>query len=91
LQRFGTRAAATDAPEVTFPPDGARLSSAGATLMVKLRGGVRPFVLLSNGLPVATDVRASAVEIPHPGTGYSTLTVVDAQGQSSGVTIRMLD
>ncbi len=91
LQRFGTRAATQNAPEVTFPPDGARLTSAGETLIVKLRGGARPYVVLSNGMPVATDIRASAVEVPHPGVGYSTLTVLDAQGQSSAITIRMLD
>jgi penicillin-binding protein 1C len=38
--------------------------------------------VLADGAPVATNVRVREFEIPNPGPGYSTLVVVDADGQS---------
>ncbi|WP_050929176.1 penicillin-binding protein 1C [Aestuariivita boseongensis] len=94
LQRFSARQSGlqqANAPELTFPPDGASLSLSDAGLVVKLRGGQRPYAILSNGLPVAMNIHAQEVEMPNPGAGFSTLTVVDAQGQSARVNIRVLD
>lgn len=94
LQRFQPRQAdlvAADAPELVFPPDGAKLVLSDGGLVLKLRGGQRPYAILANGLPVASDVRAPEIALPHPGIGFSTLTVVDAQGLSNRVTIRVVE
>ena len=94
LQRFGTRqtrGAGVFGPEMTFPPDGASLALADAPLTVKLRGGEKPYSILANGLPVVTGVQTNEIELPNPGAGFSTLTVVDAQGLSNRVNIRVLE
>lgn len=94
LQRFQARhlsLSETNAPELTFPPDGATLALDGGGLVVKLRGGQRPYSVLANGLPVATGVHAHEVALPHPGAGFSTVTVVDAKGLSSRVNLRVLN
>lgn len=93
LRRFRPRdavfAAPEDVPHLIFPPDGARIETAGGPLTVKLRGGVAPFSVLANGLPVVTGQRQRAFDIPGPGAGFSTLVVIDANGQSDRVTVRL--
>jgi penicillin-binding protein 1C len=93
LQRFRPRAAVfavgVDAPQVTFPPDGARLAAVGGVLTLKLRGGVLPFSVLADGRPVATGLTRREVDIPTPGPGFSTLVVIDGNGQSDRVTVRL--
>jgi len=94
LQRFedrGTDPAAADRPVLTFPPDGAALAPGPDALTVKLRGGRAPFTLLADGLPVATGQFAREIEVPRPGPGFSALVLVDADGRSDRVTIRLLD
>ncbi|MFY9210104.1 MAG: penicillin-binding protein 1C [Aestuariivita sp.] len=94
LQRFRPRGAGivqANAPELMFPPDGAYLASDSDTVLIKLRGGVRPYSVLANGLPIATGLQTREIELPNPGAGFSTLTVVDAQGLSARVTIRIMD
>ena len=85
LQRFRGRAAvfaaAPDAPEVTFPPDGAQIDGGFDALMVKIKNGTLPLVVLANGRPVATGLRRRDVAVTGLGKGASTLTVIDAQGQ----------
>ncbi len=91
LRRFRPRdavfAAPQDTPQLTFPPNGARLALRDDPLMVKLRGGVAPFTLLADGHPVAAGMRLREFQIPSPGRGYSTLVVVDAQGRSDRVQV----
>lgn len=93
LQRFRPRAAAfeTDqtAPELLFPPENAVLETFGSALTVKLRGGVGPFSVLTNGVPVLTGQRQREFEIPNPGPGFTSLVVVDAQGQSDRASFRI--
>ena len=93
LRRFRPRDAAfsapSDAPQVIFPPEGARLAVDGDTVFLKLRGGVKPFAVLADGKPLAAGVRAREIAVPHPGAGFSTLVVVDAQGRSDRVTVRL--
>ncbi|MEO9778868.1 MAG: penicillin-binding protein 1C [Sedimentitalea sp.] len=93
LQRFRPRGArfteAPDAPKLLFPPDGAILDRAGETVTLKVRGGRAPFLVLANGQPVAKGQRRSEFDIPNPGTGYSTLVIVDGAGQSDRVTVRL--
>lgn len=99
LARFGTVAetqagiAATEpAPRIVFPPDGARvdLGASGSEitpLVLKLQGGRAPFRWLANGKPLAgIDRRRTATWLPD-GTGYSTLTVIDAAGRATSVKV----
>jgi len=93
LRRFRPRGAVfeepQDAPELTFPPDGARLAQANGPLTVKLRGGLPPFTLLADGLPVATGLHGREFDVPSPGRGFSTLVVVDRNGLSDRVSVRV--
>ncbi len=94
LRRFGarqTRNANANHPELTFPPDGSTLMLSDGPLTVKLRGGERPYSILANGLPVRSGIQSNEIELPHPGAGFSTLTVVDAKGFSNRVSIRVID
>ncbi len=80
LQHFGDpRDIATPAPSIAFPPDGAVLE--GTLLTVKVRDGRAPFIWMANGEPVARTHRQQ-IDIAAPGIGFSSLTVIDANGQS---------
>lgn len=93
LRRFGLRSTArTAAPnrlQLVFPPDGARLETAGGMVTLKLRGGRAPYSVLADGEPVATGLRTGEIELPYPGQGFSTLVVLDSAGQSDRVTVRL--
>ncbi|QFT74471.1 Penicillin-binding protein 1F [Ruegeria sp. THAF33] len=93
LQRFRPRTAVFDndpsAPDLLFPPDNSVLETFGAPLTVKLRGGVGPFSVLADGVPLLTGQRHREFEIPNPGAGFTSLVVVDAQGQSDRASIRI--
>lgn len=88
----GTRAAAEPAPEIVFPPDGARVELAtGAErlspLVLKLQGGRAPFRWLANGRPLTELSRRRTKEWLPDGRGHSTLTVIDAAGRATSVRI----
>ncbi|MBO9433857.1 penicillin-binding protein 1C [Ruegeria sp. R13_0] len=93
LQRFQPRGAAFDddpsAPDLIFPPNNSVLETDGGPMTIKLRGGVGPFSLLADGVPVLTGQRHREFEIPNPGRGYSALVVVDARGASDRVSVRI--
>lgn len=93
LRRFRARDAvfepAGDAPQLLFPPNGARLALEGQSLPLKLRGGQAPFVVLADGRPVLKGGQARELEIPSPGPGFSDLVVVDAAGRSARVAIQI--
>lgn len=93
LKRFQGRNAVfqedSDAPKLAFPPDGALLPLTDAGLVVKLRDGAPPFTLLANGAPVLTGNRLREVALPEIGKGFLTLSVIDAQGRSDRVNIRL--
>ncbi|WP_296426979.1 penicillin-binding protein 1C [Yoonia sp.] len=80
LQRFGGAAATrTLGPRIVFPPDGAVLD--GPVLTAKVSEGRGPFTWLANGRPVARTHRAQ-VDISTLGPGFSSLTVIDADGRA---------
>ena len=99
LERFvpaGTQPAAATiaepAPNIVFPPDGARVDLGAATpaaspLVLKLQGGRAPFRWLANGKPLADVVRSRTTTWQPDGTGYSTLTVIDAAGRAASVRV----
>jgi penicillin-binding protein 1C len=80
------------APQIVFPPDGARVDLAATTgaampLVLKLEGGRAPFRWLANGKPLAEAVRRRTAGWQPDGTGYSTLTVIDAAGRAASVNV----
>ena len=91
LRRFAGRDAvfepAEGAPRLVFPPAGARVPMQGGELPVKLRGGTPPFTWLANGAPVATGLRRRETMLPGLSRGFSTLSVIDAEGRADRVTI----
>ncbi|WP_264213954.1 penicillin-binding protein 1C [Leisingera thetidis] len=93
LRRFRPRqaafAAGGDAPQLIFPPDGARLALEGASLTLKLRGGTAPFLVLANGRPVLAGQRRREFSLPSPGPGFSSLVVVDGAGRSDRIDLRI--
>jgi penicillin-binding protein 1C len=101
LQRFDpardaliqTSAAVVEpAPQIVFPPDGARveLGAAGAhpsPLVLKLQGGRAPFRWLANGKPLDGNARRRTATWQPDGAGHSVLTVIDAAGRAASVKV----
>ncbi len=78
-----------DAPELAFPPDGARIAVEGGKLVVKVRAGRPPFTWLANGVPILTRSHERSAQIEVPGPGFLSLAVIDANGQSARGQIRV--
>ena len=93
LQRFRSRSAAfeaaADGPTVAFPPNGAEVELLPTGLLAKVEGGTAPFTWLADGAPVALSLRDRAVMLPGLGTGFVTLSVIDAAGRSARATVRL--
>ena len=79
------------APQIIFPPEGAHVeltkTSVASPLVLKLQGGRAPFRWLANGKPLAEVVRRRTATWQPDGTGYSTLTVIDAAGRAASVKV----
>ncbi len=93
LQRFKSRSAVfeaeADAPAVAFPPDGAEVELLAAGLKVKVAGGTAPFTWLADGVPVVVGSDAREAMLAMPGAGFVTLSVIDAEGRSDRVQVRV--
>ncbi|WP_284774896.1 penicillin-binding protein 1C [Agrobacterium sp. lyk4-40-TYG-31] len=79
-------------PQIVYPPEGARIELTGQTgnlspLVLKLQGGRAPFHWLANGKPLPEPSRRRSSEWVPEGQGFSTLTVIDADGRASSVRI----
>ncbi len=86
------KAVTEPAPRIVFPPNGAHvelsdLNETASPLVLKLQGGRAPFRWLANGKPVAQPERRRTTQWQPDGTGYSTLTVIDAAGRAASVKI----
>jgi penicillin-binding protein 1C len=78
------------APEIVFPPHGARVdlaSEGDSRLVLKLQGGRAPFRWLANGRPLQDLVRRRTTSWRPDGEGFSTLTVIDAAGRAASVDV----
>ena len=81
----------SEAPEIVFPPNGARvelaLSADGSRLplVLKLNGGQAPYRWLANGVPLADTARRRTQHWTPDGSGFSELTVIDANGKADSV------
>ncbi|MEO0751556.1 MAG: penicillin-binding transpeptidase domain-containing protein, partial [Pseudomonadota bacterium] len=91
LRRFTGRNAVfeaeEDAPKLIFPPAGTRVPLDHGPLAVKLRDGTPPFTWLANGVPVVTGSHRREATVDGVQKGYSTLTVIDAEGRADRVTV----
>ena len=100
LQRYaksGTRLVkvtrGADAPEIVFPPDGARVELASAMdggklpLVLKINGGKAPYRWLANGAPLPDTSRKRTQRWMPDGPGFSQLTVIDANGKAASVNL----
>lgn len=79
------------APRIVYPPEGARVelsSQSGISpLVLKLQGGRAPFRWLANGRPLPDVSHRRSSEWHPEGQGFSTLTVIDADGRASSVEV----
>ena len=80
------------APQIVFPPQGARvdLGATGGTvspLVLKIQGGRAPFRWLANGKVLAAVERRRTTNWTPDGAGASTLTVIDAAGRATSVSV----
>ncbi|MFC3132675.1 hypothetical protein ACFOHM_06835 [Microbaculum marinum] len=89
----GGGAGADPAPAIVYPPDGARVavdtdgSGRPRPLVVKLDGGRPPFQWFANGAPIDTSQRRRDARWQPDGAGFSTVSVVDADGRAASVTV----
>ena len=93
LRRFRSREAVfrseTDPPVVSFPPSGAILRKTSDGIPLKVRAGKLPLTVLINGAPVLTGLTRRETFLPLAGTGYSRISVIDARGQGTEVSIQL--
>ncbi|KJF73194.1 penicillin-binding protein 1C [Agrobacterium arsenijevicii] len=79
------------APRIVYPPEGARVElsnqSGISPLVLKLQGGRAPFRWLANGKPLPDTSQRRNSEWRPEGQGFSTLTVIDADGRASSVRV----
>ncbi|MBH1974393.1 MAG: penicillin-binding protein 1C [Rhodobacteraceae bacterium] len=93
LQHFRSRTAAfepdQDAPAVAFPPDGAEVELLPEGLLVRVSGGHGPYTWLANGVPVAVALAGRETMLTDLGKGFTTISVIDAEGQSARSVVRL--
>ncbi|MGD0643127.1 MAG: penicillin-binding protein 1C, partial [Roseiarcus sp.] len=89
--------AATAAPplKIAFPPDGARIDlglkdgAHGETLALKALGGALPITWFVNGAPIGRpDERRQSAWRPD-GAGFARVSVIDANGASDSILVRL--
>jgi penicillin-binding protein 1C len=77
---------------IAFPPDRAELSLAELTadgLTAKAEGGALPLTWLVNGVPLSSDPGTREIALSEASAGFLKLTVIDAQGRSDRVVVRL--
>ena len=92
-ERFDRTSSGEAAPQIAYPPSGARIELSRAQgemflpLVVKLQGGRPPFRWLANGRPVNKPVRQRKWQWLPDGPGSASLAVIDAAGRTANVEI----
>lgn len=80
-------------PQIVYPPEGAQVELGTAhdgtplPLVLKIQAGRAPFRWLADGKPIADPTRRRTSDWLPEGSGYSTLTVIDAVGRAASVGI----
>ena len=83
-----------DDPEIAYPRDGVAVDLGIAEgdpspLVIKVRNGAPPFTWFVNGSPIARTPFARSETWQPDGAGFVTLSVVDRDGKSDRVTVRV--
>ncbi|HTZ76871.1 MAG TPA: penicillin-binding protein 1C [Stellaceae bacterium] len=83
------------APHILFPPDGAVVEwrpqdGAHGGLPLKAEGGARPLAWVVNGRPVHEAALAGTGAWQPDGDGFARIAVVDAEGRSAEVRVRVV-
>ncbi|MGE3147899.1 MAG: penicillin-binding protein 1C [Pseudorhodoplanes sp.] len=93
LQRFGESGIANAQKlRILYPPNGARLDYEAAKpepIAVKLSGGVEPFTVMVNGVPLPPQSGKRMMMVDPDGPGFLRLTVTDAKGAVDSVVLRL--
>jgi penicillin-binding protein 1C len=98
LRRFRSaddlRDARNAAPEIAYPLDGVDVDlgiAGGGTrpLTVKVRNGAPPYTFFANGAPIGQTAFARQESWVPVGPGFVTLWVVDSEGRSDAVKVRL--
>lgn len=101
MRRFGARFADRDQTftasrplALTLPADGVRVDLGAARgkpdpLAVRAAGGTPPFTVLLDGRPVGRMGAQRRIFVDPDGAGFTTVSVVDAEGRSATATIRV--
>jgi penicillin-binding protein 1C len=99
LQRFratGLAGESADAPpRIMFPPNGARLELASGpdgkpeAIALKVTGGVGALTVMVNGMPVETGEGRRTLFFAPEGPGFVRLTVMDGNGSTDSVLVRL--
>jgi penicillin-binding protein 1C len=77
---------------IAFPPDRAELEASpadGEPLIAKAEGGTLPLTWLVDGRPIASEPTRREAIIDDLGRGFVKLSVIDADGRSARVTVRV--
>jgi penicillin-binding protein 1C len=83
--------AAEPPPRIAFPPDRAEIEvdDDDGTVSVKADGGALPLTWLLDGEPLAADPARREATLPAGRRGFFRLSVIDANGRTDRVTIRL--
>lgn len=77
---------------ISFPPDQSEIATedlGGEPVVLKADGGALPLTWLVDGAPVASDPHARDVTWQPAGAGFTKLTVIDANGKTDRVSVRV--
>ncbi len=77
---------------ISFPPDNSEIANddlSGEPLTIKAEGGALPLTWLVDGAPLQSDPHARDAAWLPAGAGFAKLTVIDANGRTDRVSIRL--
>lgn len=92
-ERFSDPNLPEPSPSITYPPDGAQIelgrtaTGRNLPLMLKIQDGRPPFRWLANGETFAASGVKRRISWQPDGAGQATLTVIDAVGRASSVSV----
>jgi penicillin-binding protein 1C len=77
-------------PQILFPPDGAMIDAReGTGVALKAEGGNGPLTWLVDGAPLRVEHFAADTFWQPTGTGFARIAVIDADGRSAAVRVRV--
>ncbi len=91
LQHFrnGDPLANPNRPEITYPPDGAKVAALGESVVIKFRQGQPPFSVLVDGKPLDLLPWEHEATWQPDGPGYAVISIIDALGETDRAQVRV--